>query len=109
MRVTLFSAASAFLFLSFSVKFLVGAEGARFPKSPNQLNHFERRQDNSSAFGKVCVQDDYLESLERVPENAIPFCSSFISIPLVTVTASDAVAREFVTYGSRNLKLAKDD
>ena len=36
--------------------------------------------------GQVCLYDDYLSALNAVSEDAVPFCSSFISVPMATAT-----------------------
>lgn len=36
----------------------------------------------------LCVQDDVLDSFQAYSEDAIPFCSSYLSIPLSTSTVS---------------------
>ncbi|MCJ1336407.1 hypothetical protein MMC09_001683 [Bachmanniomyces sp. S44760] len=46
--------------------------------------------------GQVCLLDDYLLALQEFSIDATPFCSSFISIPLLTAITTDATARSTV-------------
>ncbi len=45
----------------------------------------------------VCTYDDYLLSLEAFLPDTVPFCSSYLSIPLVTTTGVTTTARTYVS------------
>ena len=58
----------------------------------------EKRQQPGN---RVCSVDMWLAALQAVSEDAVPFCSSFISVPLLTVTAT-ATAKTWVTHSQAN-------
>lgn len=53
---------------------------------------FSHRLPASEIFGLqkrlACVEDDILLSLQQYSEDAAPFCSSFVQVPVVTSTVS---------------------
>lgn len=51
----------------------------------------------------VCVYDDYLLSLNAFLPDTQPFCSSYLKIPLDTITGSTTTARTYVFTGSLSI------
>ncbi|MCJ1364474.1 hypothetical protein MMC16_003585 [Acarospora aff. strigata] len=49
-------------------------------------------QRSTAAKRDLCIFDDYLQSLNNFRPDTEPFCSSYISIPLITATARTATA-----------------
>lgn len=54
------------------------------------------RLESSLEKRNVCVYDDYLLSLNAFLPDTQPFCSSYLSIPLVTTTGDTTTVRTYV-------------
>jgi len=50
--------------------------------------------------GIVCVENDYLQALQNFSLDATPFCSTYLSIPLYTVTADSATVYVYVPFSN---------
>ena len=56
------------------------------PREP-EPNPFEQSSSNELDRRIVCIEDDYLLSLQMFIEDALPSCSAFLGIPGTTATS----------------------
>ena len=88
MHPTFFSLASAISFVSFFHTAISHAV---------EIPGLGRRQTNFTIpSDKFCVQNDYLNAIRAFNETGIAFCSSFLSIPLITETLPPFVITVYV-------------